>query len=210
MKTGDVDDDRNTRLVRVHAEVLAKAQVSLMNFQIPDEALNQLDALLEREGGVQWEVGDFLMDYWEEMLKYLKPNEIKDAHAKLIRDFARGSRADKTTLRDRKKMSLFFPKSVRDRFSMFSYHQFRALRSAGAEDWEKYAEIAADEGWSVAKIRRKIDEDKQPEQGYMRILTRMEKDAFRLLEDKHTPDKIRAGVDLILCVILDTKELANE
>lgn len=178
-----------------------------MRVQIPDEALDQLERMLATEGSIQWEIGDFLVEFWEEMLRYLRPKEIKDAHAELIRQFARGTRADKTTLRDRKNMSMFFPKRVRDGFPMFSYHQFRALRSAGEDNWLHYAEIAANEGWSVAKIRLKIDEDKTPEKGYMRLLTRMEKDAFRILSDKNTPEAVKTAVDLIICVILDTKEL---
>ena len=180
-----------------------------MKFQIPDEALDQLRSLLEAEGGIQWEVGDFLVAYWEEMLKYLRPGEVSDAHAQLIRDFAKGTGADKSTLRDRKQMSMFFTKADRAGFPMFTYHQFGALRRAG-EDWGQYAWIAADEGWSVARIRKEIDKDMNPQPEYTRRLEKMGLLAEKILADEDVPLEVREGVELVTTILLDIKDVTHE
>lgn len=181
-----------------------------MNFQIPDEAYDQLSALLEQEGGVQWKVGDFIADYWEEMQKYLKREELDEAHAKLIRDFADNTGASRSTLRDREKMSMFFTTDDRNRFQMFSYHQFRSLRSAG-EAWEQWAEWALRNSYkgrpaSEKKIREAIDADKDPTVIFMRKLRRMEADANGILIDERAPEDVKEGVRDILTILLTIKD----
>ena len=114
-----------------------------MKFQIPDEALLQLRDLLEQDATMQWEIGRFIAVYWEEVLKYVDTRDTREAHAEVIRQFATGTGADRTTLRDREKMWLFFTDEDRARFPTFTYHQFRALRKAGPNDWERWAELAA-------------------------------------------------------------------
>jgi hypothetical protein len=178
----------------------------MIQFQIPDEALDQLRRLLEQEGGIQWEVGDFLVAYWDEMLSHLKPKEIGDAHAKFIRDFAKGTGSDKSTLRDRKNMSMFFSHADREKYEVFTYHQFRALRSAG-KDWEEYAVKALDEGWSVAETRHNIKKDKEQRPDYLVRLEKMEVQANKIVAHEDTPVEVKEGVKLILCVIADTKEI---
>ena len=177
-----------------------------MRVQIPDEALDQLERLLEEDGGIQWEIGDFLVAFWEEMKRYLPTAEQKEAHAELIRQFATGTRADRTTLRDRKAMSVFFPVRVRDRFPMFSYHQFRALRSAGEEDWWAWAELAADEGWSVAKIRKQIKGEEDPLKKLLEELDSIEAKALKIIFDETQPVSAREGLVLIPTIIQDVKE----
>jgi hypothetical protein len=184
-----------------------------MNFQIPDEAYAQLEALLEREGGIQWEVGDFIADFWQEMQRYLKPEEEDEAHAKLIRDFADNTGASRSTLRDREKMSMFFTAEDRNRYDVFSYHQFRSLRSAG-ENWEIWAEWAIRNSFrgrpaSEKKIREAIDADRDPTVVYKKKLQRMETDCKGILIDERAPDEVKVNVEEILKILNDTKEYTN-
>ena len=178
-----------------------------MRVQIPDEALTQLETLLTEEGGIQWDIGDFLVDFWEEMKRYLKKDEQREAHAELIRQFAKGTRADRTTLRDRKRMSVFFPKRARAVFPMFSYHQFRALRSAGEEHWWSWAEFAADEGWSVAQIRREISTDRNPKEVLRERIEKIETATRKVMDDEEVPQEVRTSLCLIPKIIQDTLEL---
>lgn len=179
----------------------------MVNFQIPDEALDQLSSLLDQSGKTQWEIGDFIVAYWEEMLKYVHPSEVREQHAELIRQFAAGTRADRTTLRDREKMSMFF--TVEDRLrwgEVFSYHQFRALRSAG-EDWEEYAVRAADENWSVARIRKEIKGEHTLAEVIRKRLDKIEDNARKIMDDEEVPDNVRTSLMLIPTIVEDTKEL---
>jgi hypothetical protein len=183
----------------------------MMRVQIPDEALLQLRALLETEGGIQWEIGDFIVSYWEEVLKYVKPDEVREAHANVIRQFAHGTGADRSTLRDREKMSMFFTEADRARFPMFTYHQFRALRKAGKDEWEWWAEVAARNNWSVAKIREAIDDFTT--EGTEVLLKRLKKLGSltrKILDDTRVDEEVRESLCLIPTILLDTEELIHE
>lgn len=180
----------------------------MIQFQIPDDAIDQLRSLLEADGQMQWKIGQFIADYWQEMRKYIHEEEEREQHAELIRQFARGTGADKTTLRDREKMWLFFTDDDRLRYEVFTYHQFRALRSAGEDNWEEYAEWAIEYGASVAEIRRKIKMDKDPVPDWVRRMEALEKQARKIFEDDATPEEVKSGVVLILTILEDTKEIA--
>ena len=88
---------------------------------------------------------------------------------------------------------------------MFSYHQFRALRSAGEEDWREYAEIAADEGWSVAKIRKEIRGELDPYLMLLEELDSIETKVKKIMDAEETPRSVRTGLSLIPPIIQDTR-----
>lgn len=180
----------------------------MIQFQIPDEALDQLRAILERDGDTQWEIGQFIVDYWQEVLKYAKPGEIGDLHAELIRQFAKGTGADRTTLRDREKMRLFFSDKDRAKFPTFSYHQWRALRKAG-EDWERWAILAYNGGWSVAQIRREMALEKDPKEVLLKRINKLGISIRKILDDQDVPKEVRTSLSLIPTILDDTKELLN-
>jgi hypothetical protein len=178
----------------------------MIQFQIPDEALNQLRTLLEQDGEMQWQIGQFIVDYWQEMLKYVKQDEVREAHAELIRQLARGTGADRSTLRDREKMRLFFTDDDLARFPVFTYHQWRALRSAG-ERWLEFAERANDENWSVAKIRAEIKGKPTLAEVTLKRLGKIEDAARKIMDDQEVPDYVRESLILIPTIVADTKEL---
>ena len=182
----------------------------MIRFQIPDEALMQLRDLLEQDGEMQWVIGDFIAGYWTEMLKYVKPEEVREEHAEMIRQFAAGTGADRTTLRDREKMSLFFAKADRLLYPEFTYHQWRALRKAGPNDWERWAEIAALNNWSVAKIRSMMDGDKNPMEVLLKRINKLGISVRKILDDESVPKEVRTSLRLIPTILEDTKELIHE
>jgi hypothetical protein len=181
----------------------------MIDFQIPDEAYNYLRDLLDQDGNTQWEIGRFICDFWEEMLRYVKPDEVRDAHAKLIRQFAKGTGADPTTLRDREKMWLFFADFDRSRFPMLSYHQWRALRKGGKEDLEYWAKRAHDENMSVSKIREAIAEKESPTEVLLKRIDKIGKATRKIMDDQEVPEEVRESLILIPTILEDTKELLH-
>lgn len=178
----------------------------MIKIQIPDEALDQLRELLEQDGQMQWVIGQFVVDFWQEMLKYIKPEEIREAHAEVIRQFAKGTGADKSTLRDREKMYLFYEDFDRSRYPTFTYHQWRALRKAGKDKLEETAELAHDNNWSVAQIRKHLDK-KPKSEVVLKRLDRIDSEARKIMDDEEVPENVRESLSLIPTIILDTKEL---
>jgi hypothetical protein len=144
------------------------------------------------------------------MLKYVHPSEVKEQHAEMIRQFAKGTQADRTTLRDRKNMWTFFSDADRLEFEEYSYHWFRALKSAGKEEWRGYAERAVEENLTIAQIRRAIKKDKDPTQVLYKRVDGIGKAAQKVIEDEEVPEKIRESLSLIPSIIQDTKELIYE
>lgn len=180
-----------------------------MKFQIPDEALNQLRSMLEKDGSMQWEIGGFISDYWQELLKYVAPKEVKNEHALMIRDFARFTGADPSTLRDREKVYAFFTDVDRERYDTLTYHQFRALKSAGADHWEGWAVKALDGQWSVRKIRKEIKGEETPEEALLKRLTKIDESTRKILDDLEVRNDIRTALALIPSIIQDTKDLLH-
>jgi hypothetical protein len=178
----------------------------MIQIQIPDEALDQLRTLLEKDGQMQWIIGDFIVDFWTEVQKYVDTSDTREAHAEVIRQFASGTGADRTTLRDREKMSMFFTKADRARFPLFTYHQFRALRKAG-EGWEEYAEIAANNGYSVAQIRNLIDTEEAPMEVLKKRIAKLCRATWKIMDDETVPMEVRTSLSLIPTILEDTEEL---
>ena len=173
-----------------------------MRIQIPDEAIEHLRHLLDRDGAKQWEIGRFISTYWQATLKHLKPGEVGEAHANMIRDFAVGTGADKTTLRDRENMWSFFSDRDREKYDMLTYHQFRALKYAGVDDWERWAEWALVNGYqgrpaSVARIRKAIAQEKDPLPLWMKRLEKLEVLIEQLTTDEEAPT-------FLIVILLDT------
>jgi hypothetical protein len=182
---------------------------TMIEFRIPDEAIEQLRDLLEEDKKLQWEVGDFIVAYWAEIQKYIPEKEHRKMHAKLIRDFANGTGASRTTLRDREKMSMFFTVLERERYEVFTFHQFRALRSAG-EDWQEWAEWALINGFNGAPashraIREAIKGERDPYLALIEDLDSIAKKVRKIMDAEETPKSVRTGLSCIPTIIEDVK-----
>lgn len=171
----------------------------MVRFQIPDEALDYLRTLSENDSQCQWEIGDLLVDVWDELKVSLPENELRNAHAQMIRQFAKASGLAPATLRDRENVCRFFEPADR---SLLSYHQHRAIKSAGT-DWERWMDWALDNMASVDDIRKAIDAEENPAPAWQRKLERIKADAERAFADPETPDEKKAGFGLIISVAED-------
>ena len=180
-----------------------------MRYQIPDEALAQLRTMLEADGKMQWLIGEFINAYWQEMLKYIPPDEVKKEHAQMIKDFAYGTGADPSTLRDREKMWTFFSNEDRQKYEVLTYHQFRAVKYAGPDDWEKWALLAVDQGWSVKKIRKEIKGEETLEEELLKRLIKIDESTRKIIDNIEVRNDIRTALALIPSIIQDTKELLH-
>lgn len=130
---------------------------------LPDEVIEEVRQLSDSADTFQWRIGDILCDVWDEVGREytIILDSERRAHAYIIGQVANRAGIAKSTLRDRENMSKFFPKPVRKELEPLTYHQARALKSAG-DQWQEYKkwvfDFADQEGYfpSVEAIRDKI------------------------------------------------------
>jgi hypothetical protein len=198
--------------------------------KLPDEVYEQLRHMLGQGEKFQWKIGDFIEEIWIEVLNHLPPYVVNTqtgerivdydrlsrlAHADLIRDLAENTGADKSTLNDRQNMANFFPKPIREKYDMLTYSQLRACKSAGPDDWEKWAQWALVNGYNgrpagVHTIRRAINKAEDPTPDWVNRLKKLEELVEKLITDDDTPAYVKeilrdCQVDL---QFLKPKELA--
>ena len=173
--------------------------------QLPDEATDKLRELNEKADNSQWEIGDFLLDFIDEVLPAYADacfdGKPKKAHQWILNSLANDVGVDSATLRDRESVARFFPQKIRPRLDPLTYHQARAVKAAG-DRWEEYLEWVKEEmnnhpngrPPSVAKIREKIKKDQT---GVMVWYSRFKK-AIPILTniayDKDCPEKLQKEI----------------
>lgn len=179
--------------------------------QLPDAVFTQLRHMLDMEEGVQWGVGDFILDVWTELSRFVSDEDRRKEHANMINQMASKTGADKSTLRSRENMSKFYSPQDRVEYDMFTYHQFRALRKAG-DNWREIAEWAKDGGWNngmatIDEIRAKIDGEQDSLDLTRKRLDALERKIRVILDDNATPPNVREALVLIPTILQDAKEL---
>jgi hypothetical protein len=129
-------------------------------FPLPDEAIDVLQAYQAQSDTAQWALGDIVLALADELCKR------RGDQQRLVRRVAIEATCDESTVRDRLNMAKFFEPATRGEYGL-SFHQFRACKSAGPDDWRHYADwaldSAADYGGKpapVSVIRSKIKADK--------------------------------------------------
>lgn len=182
--------------------------------RLPDMVFAQLRHLLDMEENLQWEVGDFIRDVWVEIEIRVPDGKERKAHAEMINQMAYGTGADKSTLRSREKMSMFYTKEDRAKWDMYTYHQLRAIRKAG-ENWETVAEWGMTGGYNggvatIDELRAKIDGEIDANELCMKRLIVLERKIRVILDDLSTPASVREGLVLVPTILEDTKELLHE
>ena len=179
---------------------------------LPEAVFVQLRHLLDMEEGIQWSVGDFILDVWTETRKYDQDDE-KKAHASMIREMAEGTGADKSTLRSRENMSKFYDKHDREVWQPpYTYHQLRAIRKAGETSWRSVAGWGLTGGWNngvatIDEIRAKIDGQIDAKALCMKRLVVLEHKIRVLRDDLGTPPDVVVALSLVPSIIQDAKEL---
>lgn len=125
---------------------------------LPDEIIEQTRQLLDDAERPQWALGDLLVAVLDELghrYEQIFDERRRAGRAWLIKHIADRTGAATSTLRDREVMARFWTEDLREKYSMLTYHQLRAVKSAG-ENWKQYADWAALELPPVAVIRAKI------------------------------------------------------
>lgn len=134
------------------------------------EVIEHFRQIYDQNQGIQWITGDYLADVIDELAPLFSTrlddpnhyNSIHRAKASIIRQLANSVGCDTFTLYDREGMSRFFPQDVRQEYSALTYHQFRAIKSAGPDKWRAWADWAVENlPAPVALIRAKIKAEKQ-------------------------------------------------
>lgn len=183
--------------------------------QLPDAVFTQLRHLLDMEEGIQWKVGDFIRDVWAEMSRYTDQDDQRKEHASMISQMANGTGADKSTLRSRKKMSVFFTDADRSFWQPpYTYHQMRALMSAGEDKWRDVALWGMDGGWNngvatIDEIREKITGEIDARELCLKRLIVLERKIMTIRGDLSTPPDVVVALCLIPSILQDTKELLD-
>jgi hypothetical protein len=88
-------------------------------------------------------------------------------------------------------MAEFYPASVRSEYDMLTYHQLRACK-AGGDRWREYAELAARDLLSVAKIRERIRHDKNGVPAWVSRLEHLRALCHLIANEAAAPAKLRA------------------
>jgi hypothetical protein len=133
----------------------------------------------------------------------------------MIKDLAKGTGADKSSLRRREKMSRFFHDADRKYWQPpFTYHQMRALMTAGEDKWRDVALWAMDGGWNngvatIDEIRAKITGEVDARELCLRRLMVLERKIQVVTDDLTTPDDVRVALSLIPSILQDAMELLD-
>ena len=180
--------------------------------KLPDAVFVQLRHLLDQGETVQWATGDFIRDVWEEIHRYTPKIDQPKEQAQMIKDMARETGADKSTLRSRFRMSVFFTDQQRATWMPpYTYHQMRALKSA-EDGWADVATWGLMGGWNgqlatIEEIRAHIRGEQDPLELTLKRIIVLERKIRVVLDDLSTPADVREGLILIPAILEDVKEL---
>lgn len=164
-----------------------------MLIQLPDLVIDKLSDLLEAEDANKWEVGWFIVDVVDEFYHYYRDDQEarEKARTQVVREMAKKCRRSEGGLRDREVMGRFFTRKDVADYHMLTYHQMRACKYAGPEDWRKWADWAASNFASVEAIRDAIAQQKGVDPIWKRQLDRLLTAADKLLTLDDTPSGVR-------------------
>jgi hypothetical protein len=168
------------------------------NLSLPDEIIEQARQLQNDADRRQWPVGDFLVSVIDELGDEFGLLGIQHPRAWIIKTIANRIGADTSTLRDREVMARFFPRSVRERYDMLTYHQLRACKAAG-DRWQDFAEWAATNlPAPVAVIRAKIKNGGELPEQWIARWDRMKELTGELVGDPATPPHVMRAAWIVL------------
>jgi hypothetical protein len=167
---------------------------------LPDDAIEMVRALGERQEKTQWALGDTICEICDELYDTWIQAGIHNPRAAIIRELANATGLDISTLRDRHIMARFFTHEDRIKYSPLTYHQLRACKSAG-ENWRQYAEWAlANLPAPVALIRTKIKNNGDLPDPWIKYWSKICELAGRIIEDEKAPVELAEACRNILIV----------
>lgn len=153
-----------------------------MGVELPDVVYDQLRGLLDQKEVLQWEIGDFIVDVWQEVKRYVPEDERRKEHARFLKDLAYHTGTHYGSLRNMEVMSEFY--STKDRKAYIpplTWSHLRACLSAG-EDWETWARWAVDNQASADAIRAERKGAQTAQDRERELLRRLETLMIELVE----------------------------
>ena len=156
--------------------------------------------LLNDSESYQWATGRFICDVIDEFPTVNR--------ADLIKQMADRTGADRSTLRDRHNMAIFYSPEIRKEFDMLTYSQLRACKSAGTE-WRQYAEWAMGHMPApVAVIRARVKNNGHDQPAWVHRWESLLGIAKQIAADDTAPEGLRYAVSQLL-KWEDTREPAS-
>ena len=160
--------------------------------QLPDQVIEAMRQLLDDGERYQWAAGDLIIEILDEFPTIER--------AEVIRQLADRTGRDRSTLRDRHNMCIFFPKDVRQEYDALTYSQLRACKSAG-DRWKEYADWALDNMPSpVAVIRARVKNNGHDMPAWVHRWEVMQGIAARIADDNDAPDEVRRAAGQVIAV----------
>ena len=172
---------------------------------LPDDLVDRIAQLVHAADVPQRALGDELVVQVDELgPKYATLPEfgsIRRARTFILRRLAQRVGTSESTLRDRESICRFFTAQDGDDWSIFSFSQMRALKSAGAR-WREYAEWASlPLPAPVAAIRDEIKrngDQVQERPAWQRMLDKFIDIACSLERDEAAPAWVRQAAHFVV------------
>jgi len=176
---------------------------------LPDDLIDAVSQLNSDEGSIQWAMGDLLAAAVDEMGPVYATHpgigSLRRARTYILRKIGDLAGVDDSTLRDRETVCRFFTPKMRLEYDGFTYHQWRAFKSAGGQ-WRKYAEQAAQNLPAPVRVIRgwiKDDKNEVVIPAWQRMLDKFIDIAWSLERDEAAPGWVRAAARHVV-------EISNE
>ena len=176
---------------------------------LPDDLIDAVSQLNSDEGSIQWAMGDLLAAAVDEMGPVYATHpgigSLRRARTYILRKIGDLAGVDDSTLRDRETVCRFFTPKMRLEYDGFTYHQWRAFKSAGGQ-WRKYAEQAAQNLPAPVRVIRgwiKDDKNEVVIPAWQRMLDKFVDIAYALERDESAPVWLRAAARHVV-------EISNE
>lgn len=101
--------------------------------KLPDVFVERISARLDMKERAQWDIGDDLVDFWDEIKHVYKDEvELKKGHAEFIRSVSEQVGAHVGTLNNMERMSRFYSKPERNEFiPPLTYYHLRLAMNTG-------------------------------------------------------------------------------
>lgn len=142
-------------LISSNSELSLPSEIS-QQLNSPEDYENAFQQVTEQKNTFIWWEADLIFDYWK---KYLKPLDVYRA----------GQLLSSNTVKYYLRTAAGFPPHTRIPAISFSHH----YQATFADEWDSrtiefkgerrflYAENASDEGWSVRKLKEKMQDDEE-------------------------------------------------
>ena len=173
-----------------------------MKLLVPDDVIEGIRPLFEKEEDVQWACADYLVDVVDELGdEFKRAYGVRHGRREIHRQIANAIGRTIDTMRDREVMGRAWPPHVRVLYSPLTYHQLRACKGAGDKRFE-YAEWAlANLPAPVALIWARVRSNGDEVPAWVNRWERVQHLCALLVGDSDTPAEIRQACQGVLSLV---------